>query len=737
LPAASNSRKLSIRNRLGLSFALLHGIFCALVFAAPLHAQSQTVLASRDDAYVARDAAAREWAVGSNGLELVVGFGSNGQLAIKRLWHPDDGRLSSVAADVEVEVTLGDENLKLQESGTTVAFLRADAVETESGVRLNLTFEHRASHALITRSYAAYPGTPTFETWMNVEMPPGPSALAVSKLTGWRLTMAPGVVRWLNGLRGETSSDPGSSTFDIQGGDVGDDTHIEIGSTRRSSEAFVPIIFADSDDGRFYGGVIWSGAWRITVDRAGDTMTVNAGFPDISIAVTPGKPVEFPHSFFGLVGSFQGLEAAAIHRFIMRGIRQGRPFQPLVTYNTWFARGTRLFESEVAQEIYRASSLGVELFVLDAGWYEGSGIENQWDFTSGLGSWRVDAEKFPSGLRAMAELAHEDGMKFGLWFEPERVARSLVGQPGMAQEEWLATQQGSYGDERSAQLCLASDEARQWVFDRMVQVLDEVRPDYLKWDNNFWLNCDRDGHGHGSESGNYAHVVALYGMLGELRRRYPDMLIENVSGGGNRLDFGMLAYSDVGWMDDRTSPSSLVRHNLEGLTLAFPPAYLLSFVIDSDQEPIVGASDFGQIMRSRMPGILGLTYAFQILDPQLSGELRREIEFYKRVRGTIAQSHAFLLGPQAAVNGEGWDALEELSDDRQNALLFGFKGSDGSGRLRVKPINLIPDATYYVSSFDRGFIAKASGSDLMIDGVELAHGDDDSRAHVIILSTAP
>lgn len=729
-----------LRNRPRLTSALIVGVFCVLVFGLPIPAQAQAVLAARDDAYVKRDGAAREWTIGSDGLELAIGFGSNGKLAIKRLWHPENGRVSSISADVEVGVTLGDQDLVLEESGTNISFLRADAEDTGSGVRLNLTFEHRATRALITRTYAAYPGTPTFETWIHVEVPSGRPSLAVSKLTGWRLTMAPAVVRWINGLRGETSTDPGSSTFDIQGGEVGDDTHIEIGSTRRSSEAFVPIVFADNDDGRFFGGVIWSGAWRMTIDRLGDTLAIKADFPDISIAVTENTPVEFPHSFFGLVGSFPGLEATALRRFIMRGIRQGRPFQPLVTYNTWFARGTRIFESEISQEMERAAGLGVELFVLDAGWYLGTGVIDQWDFTSGLGSWTVDPEKFPNGLRSMTDLAHSYGLRFGLWFEPERVARSLVGQPDMPQEEWLATQDGNYGDERSAQLCLASDDARQWVFNRIVQVLDQVRPDYLKWDNNFWINCNREGHNHGPESGNYAHVVALYGMIAELRQRYPDMLIENVSGGGNRLDYGMLAFSDVGWMDDRTAPSSLVRHNLEGLTLAFPPAYLLSFLIDSEQEPIndpANPSNFTHIARSRMPGILGLTYAFQALDSELSGNLRREIELYKQVRDIIAQADGILLGPQAVVNGEGWDALQEITDDRQRALIFGFRGGEGAARLRVKPVNLSPDVMYDVRSFDNGYMGKMRGSDLMIDGVELAHGDDHSRAHVIILSAAP
>ena len=120
----------------------------------------------------------------------------------------------------------------------------------------------------------------------------------------------------------------------------------------------------------------------------------------------------------------------------------------------------------------------------------------------------------------------------------------------------------------------------------MTRLIDEVQPDYLKWDNNFWLNCDRDGHGHGRSDGNFAHVNGLYDVLAQLRARYPDLLIENVSGGGNRLDFGMLRYSDVGWMDDRSAPSVHVRHIVEGLGVVFPPAYLLSFVMHHDDEPI-------------------------------------------------------------------------------------------------------------------------------------------------------
>jgi alpha-galactosidase len=110
-------------------------------------------------------------------------------------------------------------------------------------------------------------------------------------------------------------------------------------------------------------------------------------------------------------------------------------------------------------------------------------------------------------------------------------------------------------------------------------------------------------------------------VLDTLRRRYPDLLIENVSGGGARIDFGMLAYTDVAWMDDRTSPSSLVRHNIEGLTFAFPPAYLLSFLIDADGEPIAGADDLPLLTRSRMLAAFGLTYRTDLLQEETAAEL--------------------------------------------------------------------------------------------------------------------
>src|SRR5204862_477919 len=132
--------------------------------------------------------------------------------------------------------------------------------------------------------------------------------------------------------------------------------------------------------------------------------------------------------------------------------------------------------------------------------------------------------------------------------EPERVNLSLVGDPG-PDEAWLAMNEGKYGSDHSAQICLSNSAARRWILSWLTPLIDEVQPDCLKWDNNMWVNCDRSGHEHGATDGNFTHVNGLYQLFAGLRDKYPNLMIENVSGGGNRLDLGMLRYTDVAWMD--------------------------------------------------------------------------------------------------------------------------------------------------------------------------------------------
>ena len=706
-------------------------LVCLAVAASGSAADRPALVASHEDAFVAHAEGSDRWSIGSANLEVVIGFDASRTLTLQRIFNPTTGRDWNIAPGADVAVTAGESTIALTSSGP-VSFQSAIAESTDDGVRLTFTFQDPADRLLLTRVYACYPDSPTIETWTRITSLGGDGVL-LTNLVGWQMTMPLGRVRWLGGLRGDSASGNAvEDAFVVTDRDVEPGEHIEIGAEGRSSESFLPLLFVDGDRDEFYGGLMWSGAWHAAFERRGDQLRVSVFFPGVGTAVTPAHPVEVPHTFFGVRTHSGGDESVALHQFIMRGIRHGRPFQPMVTYNTWFAYGVRLTEDLMVAEMDRAAALGVELFVLDAGWYLGAGDSDDFDYDSGLGTWAEDPDRFPSSLASLADYAHGLGMKFGLWVEPERVALATVGRAGLARESWLATRDGDYGASSAAQICLRQPEAHRWVLDRLTALVDRIRPDYLKWDNNFWINCDRAGHGHGPDDGNLSHVQALYEILDALRTRYPDLLIENVSGGASRIDFGMLAYTDTAWMDDRTAPASLVRHNLEGLTFAFPPAYLLSFLIDADGEPMAGAVDLPLLSRSRMPGVLGLTYRTDQLMDDTGEQLAAEIRQYKSFRNDIATANASLLSDQAPVDETSWDVIQEVAEGARTAMIFAFKGNADDGRLVVRPRGLLAGAIYDVSSLDAGPLGAASGDSLMQDGVELVHTGG-SRAHILML----
>jgi alpha-galactosidase len=326
-------------------------------------------------------------------------------------------------------------------------------------------------------------------------------------------------------------------------------------------------------------------------------------------------------------------------------------------------------------------------------------------------------------------------LKFGIWVEPERVNLSMVGD-GDVDESWLATSGGSYESDHSAQVCLAGAAGRQWVVDKLSRLIDEVQPDYLKWDNNLWVNCDRPGHDHGSTDGSFAHISALYQILDNLRQRYPNLLIENCSGGGNRMDFGMLRYSDAGWMDDRSAPSVHVRHNIEGLSTVFPPAYLLSFVLDQDTEPLHDAPDLSMYFRSRMGGALGLCFRSAEFSGADVENISHEIAIYKTMRATLSVAAAALLSPQASlIGGPDWDVMQASAPGSNALVLYAYQNDQGGDRVNIRPTGLQGDAIYEVSSVDRGFLGTATGADIMANGIDIIKSPATS-AHILTM-TAP
>jgi alpha-galactosidase len=708
-------------------------LIASLVFFAfstvlmPALAGAATV-AVAGDASISHDEGAGTWTLSASGTSLTLTLDAGRDFSISRLVTSSGvSWIRAAISDSIIRVGTQTVALGARSAGFELRGVSIDA--TDQRLQLNAIFDLPSASLRVVRHYAIVAGSPTFEAWNSYTPLPGDPPL-VSNLNALQIVVTPGVVHSLTGLRGDAADVESGTVFNLQQQTISASEPLSIGATGRSSESWVPWISVDGARDEFYMALMWSGAWSMTAIRAGSGLSLAAGLAPMTSMLT--ATFDGPHVMFGAVAGGSSQATAALASYFIKGVRAGRPLTPLVTYNTWFAYGTEVDQASMMAEMDGAAKLGAELFVLDAGWYVGAGASGAGDFGSGLGTWAPDPARFPNGLRPLRDHAHDIGIKFGLWVEPERVSLALVGSSGL-DEQWLAQDGGQYGSDETALICLSNSAARDWILGWLTPLLDQVRPDYLKWDNNMWVNCDREGHEHGATDGNFKQVDGLYEVLETLRENYPDLLIENVSGGGNRLDAGMLRYSDVAWMDDRSAPSMHVRHNLEGLSTVFPPAYLLSFVTDYDTEPLVDSPDLSLYMRSRMPGVLGLCFRSGEFSEGEQASMSHEIAIYKDIRDMLGTATASLLTPQAeADNGPSWDVLQASSPGSGQALICAYQSDDGVNKINVKPLGLDSGTTYGVQSVDTGLLGESTGSDLMANGIDILQSPN-TAAHMLII----
>lgn len=714
-------------------------LLAALVLAASnsnsnLLRASGMAQALAGDAYIDYDEGKGAWVLGNSTMRYGVTRNPSAGLVVSQLAGAD-GIGWTVDESADAGFTVNGRGTILGTAQAPYVDFLTDVVG--GGVHLSLVFNVANESLRVTRHYVVYPGAPAVETWLEFTATGGASP-TVGDLVVWRQGIPATDARWINGLQAPAAE---GGTFARRHQPMTAGQRVDLFADGRSSSDSVPLVWLEGAQGQFVGGVMWSGAWSIAAIRQGRVTQTSLALGSLSTSVAPGQPFETPHVFVGVTPGGLAESSAGLRVFVERGVRQGRPFEERVTYNTWFAYGVDVNEEPMREEIRQAADSGAELFVLDAGWYQGMTNASD-DFSAGLGSWQADAAKFPSGLRALADHTRELGLNFGIWVEPERVAMTTVNQPGLARERWLATTDGRYipplanGAISAAQVCLADPGARQWVLEQLFALIDDVQPDYLKWDNNLWVNCNRAGHGHGSRDGNFAHVRALYEVLATLRARYPYLRIENCSGGGNRLDFGMLRLTDVAWMDDQSAPSSRVRGHLEGLSLAFPAPYLFSFVMSDGTEDMHGHPDLPLLFRSRMPGLLGLTYVASEFGEQDLDQMRQEIARYKLLRGRLRDATSILLTGQIR-EGQAyeWDVIQTVSEGSGDVLLFAYQGASAGESVHVWLQRLDPTATYEIESVDTGSLGTASGAQLLEDGLEI-EASPVSRAQILLLTKA-
>ena len=196
-----------------------------------------------------------------------------------------------------------------------------------------------------------------------------------------------------------------------------------------------------------------------------------------------------------------------------------------------------------------AKELGVELFVMDDGWFGGRNHDR-----CGLGDWRANPKKLPKGVKGLAEKIHQLGMEFGIWIEPEMINEDS--DLFRTHPDWCLTAPGRTPNRERGQLVLdmSRPEARDYLFDSIGKILRKAKVDYVKWDMNRSLSDVWSGACSAMRQGEIGHryVLGVYELMERFVSCFPDILWEGCSGGGGRFDAGMLYYMPQIWCSDNT-----------------------------------------------------------------------------------------------------------------------------------------------------------------------------------------
>ncbi len=508
------------------------------------------------------------------------------------------------------------------------------------------------------------------------------------------------------------------------------------GSTGHQANPWFAIQSGDPDENHgdvWFGALGWSGSWRITVEQDQlDAVRVTGGFNpfDFGYVLKAGEKLETPVFYGGYTAHGLGGASRLLHRYELEHILprtkatagQAVPKPRPVIYNSWEATEFAVNEAGQMALAEKAAALGVDRFVMDDGWFG-----QRKDDHAGLGDWYVNQQKFPHGLKPLIDKVHALGMDFGLWVEPEMV--NPDSDLYRAHPDWVLHFPGRPESEQRNQLVLnlARPDVRAYVLGFLDKILNDNDIAFLKRDyNRNWSEPGWDQLPPSEQKRVYVEFTRnLYGILAELRQKHPNVEIEDCSGGGGRVDLGILRYVDEVWPSDNTDPFDRLSQQ-DGFTYAYTPQIMMAWVTDSphDLEHQIRVTSIPYRMLSSMQGSLGIGANIANWTAEEAALAKRLIAAYHQVQPTIVQGDLYrLIAPR---NGSEFSATQTVNQARSQSVVFAFIHSTQKGRgfptLKLKGLD--PAAQYALMPIEgkarEGTPAIASGAWWMNHGLDFS-----------------
>lgn len=474
---------------------------------------------------------------------------------------------------------------------------------------------------------------------------------------------------------------------------------------------------ADEFQGQVYGfSLVYSGNFlaQTEVDNY-DTARVLMGIHPNGFKWTLGKGESFQTPEMVMVYSKAGLNGMSqtFHKLYRTRLARGtwRDKVRPILINSWEAFYFDFDAPKLLGLADAAADLGMELFVLDDGWFG-----KRDDSTSSLGDWYPNEEKLKGTLKELAEKINAKGLKFGLWIEPEMTNKDS--DLYRAYPDWLLAEQGKRICHSRNQYVLdfSKKEVREYIGDMLENLLAEVPVSYIKWDLNrtfsevFSNGNDREYQGKVC----HKYILGVYELYERLTSRFPHVLFESCASGGARFDPGMLYYAPQGWTSDDTDAIERLKIQY-GTSMVYPVSCMGSHVSASPNHQTNRVTPLETRADVAYFGTFGYELDLLKLGEEDKAEIRRQIAFMKEKRDLIQKGTFYRLKSPFEGNETAWMIV---SEDQKKALVGYYRVMQpvnvGFKRLKLK--GLKEDTCYKVS----GYAYDCYGDELMQVGMILS-----------------
>ena len=485
----------------------------------------------------------------------------------------------------------------------------------------------------------------------------------------------------------------------------------------------------------WFGTLQWSGSWKMNIEQTlNSQVRVIGGYNDFDFALelAPGETHSTPVFTAGFTKGGFGEASRILHRYQKKYLypKNMRDVEVPIVYNTYGALGGtfggRVTEESVMSLIPKAAEVGFEMFIIDAGWQ------------TAVGQWSVHSERFPRGLKPVIDEVHRNGMKFGLWIEPEHIRSDAA--LFTEKEEWLFAK-----DSRSAMLNLSRRDVLEHVHQELAALLRENEISYLKLDFNRYFDVpdvpDR-------RTMRTRYVLNFYELFERLKKEFPDVFFENCASGAGRPDLKMDEYFARINRSDIQIPLDCV-HFQEGFTYLHP-SYMAGGasnmgVYGPNQAWWAGGASNVPVplqfsAHIGMTGWLSMSPQIDEMSAEELATIKQYFDLYKKIRHITCRGEIHRL---ASMRERSYAAYEFVLPDKSEALLFvfahGMRFNERIPRLLMESLD--PDAVYDVevhgvlpagerarSSYRPPTYRAVTGRALMESGVLVGlNGDYDSR----------